>query len=53
MAQHDRKVSIPESEEVFSLAGVKGLSHLLDATLGILAETSLQLPIHVLHDLVI
>ena len=41
LSQHDGKMAVPESEEVFALSCIEGLSHLLDATLRVLTKASL------------
>ena len=36
-------MAVPKHKEVFTLSFVKGISHLLDAASGVLAERALQL----------
>ena len=47
MAQHDWHMAVPKDEEVVSFALIKGVTHLLDVALRILAEGTLQLSINV------
>ena len=51
LAQHDWHMAVPKDEEVVSFALVKGVTHLLDVALRILAKGTLQLPINVHADL--
>ena len=53
LSQHDGKMAVPESEEVFALSCIEGLSHLLDATLRVLTKASLQLTAHMLADILV
>ena len=41
-------MAVPEGEEVVPLSRIKGLAHLLNATLRVLTETPLQLSAHLL-----
>ena len=41
LSEHDGNMAVPKSEEVFALARIKCLAHLLDALRAVLGETAL------------
>jgi len=53
LSEHDGDMTVPKSEEVVSLATIESLAHLLDGCLGVLGETPLKLPLHVLIDFLV
>ena len=53
LAKHDWNMAVPKYEEVLALPFVKGISHLLDATRGVLAKRALQLAAHVHSDFLV
>ena len=53
LPQHNGKMAVPESEEVVTLSCIEGLSHLLNATLRVLTEASLQLTAHMLANILV
>ena len=46
-------MAVPQREKVLPLASIERLAHLLNATLRVLTETSLQLPTHMLTDILV